>query len=244
MRELNHKADARSDGTLTSIMVVLVSVLQNSETVLELAALSAAALTIAATLSMMMCATAASLLRFESSALNKWRVNTKALRHIIPTTSICWYNLTPTMAAISPAIGAVVAGTVCYLVFGAWCSVLTASTTVHAARASTSAWHTHWTGIYQNSRLRAKYTAAYVYLDTKVPDGVVRRKYLLDLGAAASVIPLSAFFTNMHDTKASTIRSQTEISQWRWNGSGWRRGIGILTARDEQRPEAQPTSDS
>ena len=58
---------------------------------------------------------------------------------------------------------------------------------------STSAWQHHWTNIYQNSRLRAKYTAAYVYLDTKVPSGVVRRKYLLDLGAAASVIPLSAF---------------------------------------------------
>jgi hypothetical protein len=109
------------------------------------------------------------------------------------TTSICGYNLTPTIAAINPAVGAIVTGIVCYLVFGAWCSVLIASTIAHAARASTAAWHTHWTGIYQNSRLRAKYTAAYVYLDTKVPDGVVRRKYLLDLGAAASVIPLSAF---------------------------------------------------
>ena len=189
----NHKADIRSNGTLTSIMIMVVSMLQNSESAAELTALVAAALTVVITLSMMMCGTASSLLSLDCSALNKWRVNIKALRHMIPTTSLCWYNLTPTIASINPAIGVIITCSICYLVLGAWCSVIAASTTVHTARASTAAWNSHWTGIYQNSRLRAKYTAAYVYLDTKVPDGVARRKYLLDLGAAASVIPLSSF---------------------------------------------------
>ena len=43
------------------------------------------------------------------------------------------------------------------------------------------------------SRLRAKYAAAHTYIETITPTGKVKEKYLIDLGAATSCIPLSAF---------------------------------------------------
>ena len=43
------------------------------------------------------------------------------------------------------------------------------------------------------SRLRAEYAAAHTYVETITPTGKVKEKYLIDLGAATSCIPLSAF---------------------------------------------------
>ena len=55
----------------------------------------------------------------------------------------------------------------------------------------------HWMEIYSCSRVRAKYVAVYMHVDTITADidGSSSEKYLVDLhvGAAASVIPLSSF---------------------------------------------------
>ena len=81
------------------------------------------------------------------------------------------------------------------------CAVLMSSVGSTATIAAVSAgatmaqqsWNSHWLGIYACSRVRAKYVAAYMHIDTITANGITNEKYLVDLGAAASVIPLSAF---------------------------------------------------
>ena len=181
-----------NDDKTTSIMMLLVAILQSGDTMCEMVALSAAAITIVTTMSMMICSTIATM-KDSSSSLRKWSANTKSLLHLIPSTSACWISMPQWSAVAAPAVGGIIAATVCYFAIAAWGAAYTTTASVAVAEASAVAWNNHWHGIYQNSRLRAKYTAAYVYLDTKIPSGTIRRKYLLDLGAAASVIPLSAF---------------------------------------------------
>ena len=89
--------------------------------------------------------------------------------------------------------GAFMAIVACIAVAATWSILAGAQATTTAHAAANGAWSQHWAGIYQCSRMRAQYTAAYVYLDTKTANGIVTKKCLVDLGAAASVIPLSSF---------------------------------------------------
>ena len=176
----------------TSLLMLAIAVLQSGDSMWELAALGIAATTVIASLSMMVCGTVATVSN-NSSSLRKWNMNIKSMWHLIPSTSLCWLSATSWSTWGAPAAGGIIAAAVCYFTAAAWGAAFTTTASIAMADVSKAAWQNHWTAVYQNSRLRAKYTSAYVYLDTKIPSGVVRRKYLLDLGAAASVIPLSAF---------------------------------------------------
>jgi len=53
-------------------------------------------------------------------------------------------------------------------------------------------WTEHWLGVYELQG-SPRYQAAYAWLDTVTPTGTTKTKFLVDLGAATSIIAMSSF---------------------------------------------------
>ena len=89
-------------------------------------------------------------------------------------------------------VAGVAASSACYVLIATIESSATATTVSASVASAGKAWSSHWQGVYQCSRIRAKYIAAFMNIDTETPEGFIRGMYLVDLGAAASAIPLGA----------------------------------------------------
>ena len=75
-----HKADPSSNGVLTSVMLLLISVMQQDSSRWELATVAAASMITTASMAMMLCGTVMSLYGCTSS-IQKWNVKIRALVH-------------------------------------------------------------------------------------------------------------------------------------------------------------------
>ena len=116
--------------------------------------------------------------------------------HVIPSTALCWASRLVSTAA-APSLPVLIIGTAvpiaCVLLASSMGSTTAIATVSAGTTMAQQSWNSHWMQIYSCSRVRAKYVAAYMHIDTLTADGISSEKYLVDLGAAASVIPLSAF---------------------------------------------------
>ena len=126
---------------------------------------------------------------------SSWRVASKGIsrsawKHLLPTTAACWWNVSNTNTLL---LGSTLALTACIVVATAVCTDLTFSSAATATNQAAGAWEHHWQGVYAQSRLRARLSAAHAWIETETPEGRVKENYLIDLGAAASAMPLSAF---------------------------------------------------
>lgn len=69
-------------------------------------------------------------------------------------------------------------------------------------------WNSYWTQIYAAERVRARYQAAHVYLKTETPQGTIKVRYLVDLGAAASVVSRSCFMRACESMRLAPSRAK------------------------------------
>ena len=121
--------------------------------------------------------------------VEKWSMGCRSLVHVAPSTWLCWRSV----PLSTNATGALMATTACASIAIVWVAIgASAAVSTTTVKAYTT-WTNHWEGVYAYSKVRAQFTAAHVYLDTLTPSGSKREKYIVDLGAAASVIPMSAF---------------------------------------------------
>ena len=190
-------------GPLISALMVVLSIIQSDNSWIEAAIALAAlcAITLSAT-TMMICTVGAllsgrySITHSTLSRLRRMGCSCRPMLHVIPSTALCWASRLISTAA-APFLPVLIIGTAIPIA----CVLLASSTGSTTAIATVSAgtsmaqqsWNSHWMQIYACSRVRAKYVAAYMHIDTLTADGINSEKYLVDLGAAASVIPLSAF---------------------------------------------------
>ena len=96
--------------------------------------------------------------------LERWALPPEALEKIVPVATAAWIS-TALVASTDGDAGGLTAG-IGQVVLGTLGALLVSSLLEKGWLKSCRKWNNHWTGVYANSRLRAKFSAAYVYLDT------------------------------------------------------------------------------
>ena len=179
--------DVRSQGRVLSALIMLACMVHTGDSVVEMAMTSLALTVVSVSALATLTAKAYRLMGQPNSGVERWTLRPEAWRLVIPAVAAA-------VVAASTAGGTSWMLVLMLQVVGITASLLTvAGVLEEACRANENRWRGYWIDIYANSRLRAKFSAAYVYLETQTDEGWVRKRYLLDLGAAASVIPLPSF---------------------------------------------------
>ena len=201
-RQRMRKVQAAEAGPLVSAMMVLLTLVQAGDSWYETLAAMVALVTVTFSATSLAVSTTSALLDCDPQGcsmrrIKKWSISARSMAHLIPSTAMCWWEgaaaALPAAAPVPALVAGVAASAACYVLIATIGSSATATAASASAASAAGAWSNHWQGVYQCSRIRARYTAAFMNIDTETPEGFIRSKYLVDLEAAASVIPLGAF---------------------------------------------------
>lgn len=201
-RQRMRKVQAAEAGPLVSAMMVLLTMVQAGDSWYETLAAVVALMTVTFSATSLAVSTTSALMNcdphgFKMKRIRKWSMSARSMIHLIPSTAMCWWEgaaaALPAAVPVPALVAGVAASAACYVLIATIGSSATATAVSASAASAGEAWSSHWHGVYQCSRIRARYTAAFMNIDTETPEGFIRSKYLVDLGAAASVIPLGAF---------------------------------------------------